>query len=279
MSESDFLRPILDGIDALEGANPVRKLAGGPASDSWLLEAGSRRFVVRIDKAAAGTLGLDRQAEPEILKSVSSAGIAPRLIWSDPGRGIQVCSYIEGEAWTMEDTHKPERLRELARTLRKLHELPAVGPQFDPEAAAHRYASQIGAAAAGRIAGRAGRLAAKLKAETTRPALCHNDLVHSNIVHDGPVYLIDWEYAAVGDACFDLAVVVRHHQLSQALTEVFMRAYFGDPRPAEYEKLASFCALYDYLAGLWYLVMAEQPGSSPSIAEELSRVMARLDLS
>ena len=126
------------------------------------------------------------------------------------------------------------------------------------------------------MADHARALAAKLGAETTRPALCHNDLVHSNIINHGPVYLIDWEYAAVGDVYFDLAVVVRHHQLSPALRKIFLQAYFENPEPAQFEKLAAFCSLYDYLAGLWYLAMARESGASPAIETELGRVMARL---
>lgn len=277
MSESEArLRAVMAGIEVLKDACPIRKLAGGPASDSWLLEAGGQRFVARFDNAAAGSLGLNRQAEREILQTVSEAGIAPQLVWSDPGRGIQVCTYIEGDSWSMEDIHNPARLQELALTLRKLHELPPLGRRFEPEAAAQRYASRIGTPEAGKLADHAGALAVKLRAETTRPALCHNDLVHSNIVNHGPVYLIDWEYAAVGDAYFDLAVVVRHHQLSPALSKIFLQAYFENPGPAQFEKLAAFCSLYDYLAGLWYLAMARESGAKPAIETELGRVMARL---
>ncbi|MFC1796125.1 phosphotransferase [Pseudomonadota bacterium] len=277
MSESETrILAALAGIEVLEDACPIRKLAGGPASDSWLLEAGGQRFVARFDNATAGSLGLDRQAESEILQTVSEAGIAPQLVWSDPGRGIQVCTWIEGDSWSMKDIHHPARLQELALTLRKLHELPPLGRRFEPEAAAQHYANQIGTPEASELAGHAGALAAKLRAETTRPALCHNDLVHSNIVNHGPVYLIDWEYAAVGDAYFDLAVVVRHHQLSPALSKIFLQAYFENPGPAQFEKLAAFCSLYDYLAGLWYLAMARESGASPAIETELGRVMARL---
>jgi len=277
MSESEArIQAALAGIEVLEDACLIRKLAGGPASDSWLLEAGGQRLVARIDKAAAESLGLDRQAESEILQTVSAAGIAPQPVWSDPGRGLQVCAWIEGESWSMQDTHNPALLQELALTLAKLHELPALGRRFDPGAAAQRYANQIGTPEAGKMADHARALAVKLGAETTRPALCHNDLVHSNIVNHGPVYLIDWEYAAVGDAYFDLAVVVRHHQLSPALSKIFLQAYFENPGPAQFEKLAAFCSLYDYLAGLWYLAMARESGANPAIETELRRVMARL---
>jgi len=274
---ANSIRSLIASIEPLKGAEFVGELGGGPASDSWLLEVSGKKFVLRLDKPAARSLGLDRQAEIKVLQAVSAADIGPEPVWADRARGIMVCTYIEGETWSIEDAGNPALLRELALTLKKLHALPALGRQFEPAAAARRYASDIGTAAARRMAERAGKLAASLQAEINHPALCHNDLVHTNIIHHGPVYLIDWEYAAVGDPFFDLAVVVRHHQLSAALTEVFLQAYFGVLRPAQLEKLEAFCSLYDYLAGLWYLSMAGESGPASPIRHELNRVMARLD--
>ncbi len=37
--------------------------------------------------------------------------------------------------------------------------------------------------------------------------LCHNDAFHSNFIHSDRLYLIDWEYAGMGDIFFDLASI------------------------------------------------------------------------
>ena len=39
--------------------------------------------------------------------------------------------------------------------------------------------------------------------------------------------LIDWEYAAIGDAYFDLAVVVRHHDLDEPGVDGFVGSVPG----------------------------------------------------
>ena len=78
----------------------MKKLAGGPASDSYLIERDAERFVLRIDTDVAAALGLDRVAETEILTFVSRAGIGPVSEYTDPKRGIMVTRYIEGRAWT-----------------------------------------------------------------------------------------------------------------------------------------------------------------------------------
>jgi len=270
------IRALVADIEPLRGAQIVRELSGGPASDSWLLEAVGKRFVARLDRPAARSLGLDRQAETKVLRTVAAAGIGPELVWADPGNGILVCKYVEGEALQSKDIHNPALLKELARTLRKLHQLPPVGPPFEPGAAAQRYANEIGTSAASALAEFAVNLATRLYADTVHPALCHNDPVYTNIIHHGQLWLIDWEYAAVGDPYFDLAVVVQHHQLSAALTEVFLKAYFGNLQPGQFERLEAFCTLYDQLAGLWYLSMAAEFRPDSTFSEESHRVMSRL---
>ncbi len=267
---------LLDQIELLHGAVILEKLAGGPVSDSWLLSAGDEQYVARLDKPFARLLGLDRRTELEVLHSVSAAGIAPQVIWADPDKGVLLTSYIPGNAWSSMDVHDPVRLGALAAVLRRLHSLPPRGPVFAPGKIALAYARQIGTRSASRIAEQATRLAERLLAETRQPALCHNDLVHSNIIGRETVRLIDWEYSAVGDPYFDLAIVVRHHQLKADRVENFLHAYCGAPGKEHFSRLEAFCRLYDRLAALWYLSVTNQAGHDALYDEELKRVMARL---
>ena len=175
-------KTLLDEIEPLRGARILEKLAGGPASDSWLLMVGDDKFVARLDKPLAGLLGLDRAAEPEVLQIVSAAGIGPQIIWANADKGVLVTSYIPGNAWSREDIHDPTRLVALATCLRQLHALPPGGPVFAPGKVAMGYARQAATHKATRIAQQTSKLADKLLSGTRRPALCHNDLVHSNII-------------------------------------------------------------------------------------------------
>jgi len=269
-------KTLLEGVEQLRGADIFEKLPSGPASNSWLLTSGDEKFVARFDKPLAKLLGLDRHAELEVLHTVATAGIGPQIIWADPDKGVLVTSYIPGNAWSAGDVHDPVRLGKLARTLRQLHSLPPRGPVFAPGKMALAYARQAGTHGASRIAEQATKLAEKLLSETRRPALCHNDLVHSNIIGGEPVRLIDWEYSAVGDPYFDLAIVVRHHQLKADRVEHFLGAYFGTPGKEHFSRLDAFCRLYDQLAALWYLSVINQAGCDALYDEELKRVMARL---
>jgi thiamine kinase len=267
---------LIGKIEPLRGAVVLEKLAGGPASDSWLLSAGDEKFVARLDKPLSRRLGLDRYAELEILETVSAVGIGPQVIWSDPENGVLISSYIPGCAWSSGDVHDLVRLEKLAVTLRRLHSLPPRGPAFEPGKKAQAYARVAGTETADTIAAQAAKQAEMLYSNFTHPAICHNDLVHSNIIGTGTVRLIDWEYAAVGDPGFDLAIVVRHHQLKLEQTESFLCAYYDAPGKEHFSRLESFCRLYDQLAALWYLSVIGQTGQDANFEEELKRILARL---
>ena len=247
-----------------------------PASDSWLLSAGDEKFVVRLDKPLTKQLGLDRYAELEILDTVSEAGIGPQIVWSDPKSGVLISSYIPGCTWSVADVHDLVSLENLAVTLRQLHSLPPRGPTFEPGKRAWAYARMAGTETADNIAVQAARQAEILYSDIKQAAICHNDLVHSNIIGKGAVRLIDWEYAAVGDPGFDLAIVVRHHQLQTEQIQSFLTAYYDRPGKEQFSRLEDFCRLYDLLAALWYLSVIGQTGQDAIYEEELERILARL---
>ena len=154
--------------------------------------------------------------------------------------------------------------------------LAAYGPAFEPGKKALVYARVIGTETAHTIAVQAARQADTLYSDIRHTAICHNDLVHSNIIGGETVRLIDWEYAAVGDPGFDLAIVVRHHQLNDEQIKSFLTAYYDRPGKEQFSRLEKFCRLYDLLAALWYLSVIGQTGQDAIYEEDLKRILARL---
>ena len=104
------------------------------------------------------------------------------------------------------------------------------------------------------LSDRAGEILGRAPDTESVNALCHNDLVAENIlrVPGRGLVLIDWEYAGIGDPYFDLAVVVRHHGLGDALTQRFLAVYLGRaPDQPEQARLATQCDFYGCLLALW----------------------------
>ena len=246
----------LAAIPGLGGARVVRRLVAGPTNVTWLVEHLDQRWVLRLDTPAAAELGLDRENEGRACAAVAAAGIAPAYRWFDAAAGVCLRHFVEGRALAPVDLRDTRRLERLAGTLRRLHRLPPVGRPFDPAGAVRRYAAALATPEAGRVAGRALASLTDTRRFATPPAICHNDLVAENIIEtEGQgLLLIDWEYTGTGDPMFDLAVVIRHHDLDAGLAQMFLEAYLQRPATAEdSEHLSRQCRFYGHLLQLWNL--------------------------
>jgi thiamine kinase-like enzyme len=59
-----------------------------------------------------------------------------------------------------------------------------------------------------------------------KSCLCHNDLNPKNCLSDElHFWVIDWEYAGMGDPLFDLAIVAESHNLTDPQREVLVTHY------------------------------------------------------
>jgi thiamine kinase len=230
------------------------QLADGPSSTTMLLEHFEAKYVLKVDKPSAGELGMDRHAEEVICRMVTAAGLAPELVYIDHARGISLRRFVSGTNWLESDLHSSSWLKRLAPVLRKLHSLPAVESQFDPEAAIRGYAQHLGTTQANEMAENALQLLARARQLQDRSCLCHNDLLNHNILESDTVMLIDWEFAGMGDPWFDLAIVVQHHGLKEKLAKVFLTAYLQHkPNETELARLRANCQFYASLLELWKL--------------------------
>jgi len=265
----------LDGALAelgLPGATTVlAELGGGPASRSYLLKAAGKKVVLRIDTPLAGSIGLDRRAEAEILSVVAAADLAPELLQLNSSRGLMLTSYIEGTAWTVADLQVDTKLRRLAKALRHLHSLPPTGKEFNVMNWARHYCSQLSTTTANDLLTRMQRLNEHQDLRQSSPVLCHNDPIAANIIAapSGELRFIDWEYSGVGNAMFDLAVVVAHHDLDEGATHILLEAYAGDVTAADKQALQYACEFYDCLHLLWLMLVA---AGGAAQSEQLSRL-------
>ena len=254
------LEQALDAIPRFTDVRVGAQLSDGPTNASYLLEQAGEQYVLRLDKPGAVELALNRSNELQVCKVVAEAGLATEPLYFDPVAGIYLRRYLPGRSWTASDLASPGNLARLARLLGALHSLPPVGDVFDPLSAATRYAEQLGNEQSRSILHRAEKLMQQMTAGSARSALCHNDLVCQNVLEAEQLMLIDWEYAAIGDPFFDLAVVVRHHGLDEKSEHGFLNAYLGrSASEKEAKQLKLHCDFYACLLELWELRIADTP--------------------
>jgi thiamine kinase-like enzyme len=175
----------------------IEHLGGGITNRNFRITAGGESYVLRIGGNDTERLGIDRSVEHEASKNAAALGIGPEVVDFLEPEGWLVTRYVEGE---------PGRVSrdEGLALLRRLHAGPPIPGRFDSFRVVEAYAEikrppdydwahEIAAAIERRLG--------------ERPlAPCHNDLLPANFIHDGTrVWLVDWEYAGMGDPAFDLA--------------------------------------------------------------------------
>jgi thiamine kinase-like enzyme len=84
--------------------------------------------------------------------------------------------------------------------------------------------------------------------------LCHNDLNPQNMIEDsaGRLWLVDWEYAGVSEAVFDLASCASQHQMSHAQARSFLQLYRAAGGTCADERFLWARWGFDYVQWLWY---------------------------
>jgi thiamine kinase len=233
-----------------------RRLLGGFSNFSALVTAGTRRFVVRIDGIDLRDHPVSRDAEWRTLLNAAAAGLAPQPQYRNGELGALVCEYLEADAPASEN---PEALMAL---LRGIHGLPPIHYRLRLARRLEHYrhlALERGRQASEELVKRLGALNEPVLETLARAeqhsVLCHNDLTPANrLCHRGRLYAIDWEYAAMGPALFDVAVATAAKD-PEIDVEPALAAYLQRP-PARREiaDLRHFIAVYHHLAALWFAV-------------------------
>ncbi len=248
MTPAERAAEALAAIPGWQGARLAR-LDGGVINETWLVDDGGRRAVLRLDAEPRHFPLNSRRDEATVQRSAAEAGLATEVLHA--ADGVYLAVFAAGAPWNAKWLADPDRLMALGRRLRELHSLPLTGRTFDALAAAELYVRRL----QGRDVDRAEveRRLATIRAYRAPANLCccHNDLVAENIVSTPDILFIDWDYACDNDPFFDLATVIEHHHLSQRSAIVLLDAYFGGGGDAWLKQLGRMRELYAALAWLW----------------------------
>lgn len=260
MSPAD-VAAALPGID-VGRIESIERLKHGLTNESWLVRTQRDALVIRCSNSAEESLQINRASEAAILAAVARAGIGPEVIRCDPAQHILVTRYA-GSTWSDSDAVKSENIQRIAGLLRRLHGLPppAGAQHVDLEAAVDGYLNTLDAhgtpyaIATPALRRRAREIAATLQQDAST-CLCHNDIHALNIIDDGTLRLIDWEYAGLGERFFDLASLCVYHRYDRQQREQLLLAYAdrnqaAQPDAQQLHRLELACWLFDYVRDLW----------------------------
>jgi thiamine kinase len=226
----------------------VSHIKQGKTNDSFMVTNGKQWFVLRVNNRASKTLGIDRQLEQRIVQYLPNGVGLPVEIMTEH---YMLTPYVRARSQPLSSAE----LGPFMAHLRGIHEIDLGDDNIDyldrclvllPEAH-HIQWRPIHTRLKDHLHGMEVVFG-------SHRALCHHDLVPENIlwsVHeaDATPWIIDWEYAAMGDLFFDLACIVESHAIPERRHAVVLQSYGLDL--ALVKKLRVYRAIYTALAAAW----------------------------
>ena len=224
------------------GADAVEPLGGGITNRNFKVTAGGDAFVLRIGGNDTGLLGIDRQVEHTASLAAARLGIGPEVVAFLEPEGYLVTRFVEGEVGRVS-------IAEAAAALHTLHAAPPIAGRFDAFRVVESYAGIAGREAPDWATAIARQIEARRAGAPLVP--CHNDLLAANFIHDGGrVWIVDWEYAGMGDPAFDLA----NYAVNNGLDEEGDRALLAAYGPADEESHILMRFMSDFREAMWGVV-------------------------
>ena len=254
-----------------------RPLAGGLNARSFVVAAGERELVVRLPLGGAPPL-LDLATEAAVMRAAAKQGLAPAVVGADVPSGVLVTELrTAAVAWTIDAAREPRNIARLAQLLRTLHAIAAPAPRFSAGAIAARYLADVRAAGAAERAWQAELLERAYEFDACHPgdALCHNDLFAANVLDDGRLMLVDFEFAVRAAPLLDLAGFAAMNELAPEQRRTLLAEYYRGAEPPLASELDRAMRMVRLLAYFWAL-LGQRHAASPGAYTELGASIAKM---
>jgi thiamine kinase-like enzyme len=224
----------------------VEPLSGGITNHNFRVEVDGEAYVLRIGGKDTELLGIDRDAEHAASRNAAALGLGPEIVHF--GSGCLVTRFVAGTVGAVD----PERV---GRALRTLHDGPSIPSRFDCFRVVEIYCATAieHGVSVPQAYGRAHETAAAIERQRVGvpPCACHNDLLNANFISDGErLWIVDWEYAGMGDPFFDLGNFAVNHELDEEGERALLAAYGTD----DHTTLVLMRFMSDFREAMWGVV-------------------------
>jgi thiamine kinase-like enzyme len=249
----------IPGVAAAKNVQ-VERMPGGFTNINYRVEVDGDIYVVRLSGAQTALLGINRAHEYEAIVAAARIGIAPEVVQFVEPQGHIITRFISGRKLGREDIRQPTTLRRITEALKRIHTLPPIAATFSPFRIVEQYrglALQKGCTLPENIDWLIAHMHAIEIDEQADPmprTLCHNDVVRGNLLDDGAIRILDWEYAGMGNKFFDLAAITLDNRFSVDQKRLLLKLYFGSWSQSNMQRLWRMEAMFLFREATWALV-------------------------
>jgi thiamine kinase-like enzyme len=239
----------------------VEPLEGGITNRNYVVTVDEIRYVLRVPGADTALLGIDRANEYRAASVAADAGVGPEVVAFLPDTGCFVTRFVEGSHIPVEDLRRDDVLELVVRAIRRFHACPPIPASFPVFRIVEQYreVAELRGVDAPPAYDDAHALADRIEAAfATTPSpltTCHDDLLNANLLRDGDhVWIVDYEYAGMGDPFFDLGNLAVNNDLDAPAQESLLRFSFGEVRDRHRARLALMRVMSDFREAMWGVV-------------------------
>ena len=235
----------------------VTPLEGGITNLNYRVDTGGKSYHLRISGENTEMLGIDRENEYKAHRVAGELGIAPEVVYFIEPEGYIVSRFIDGQHIPIEEFRKPENLLKVAEILHGIHALPTIPGSFSAFQVVRDY-TEIARGCGVEFPKNFDWLISQMNAAEAalgkqhffqKP--CHNDLLNGNFLLLDRIYVLDWEYAGMGDIFFDLANFSNNHELSDADNRILLNCYFSQVTLQDLAHLNIMKIMSDFREAMW----------------------------
>jgi thiamine kinase-like enzyme len=239
----------------------IAPIAEGRTNRNFRIDADGASFFLRLSEKDTALLGIDRDAEQASIRSAAAAGHAPEVVAYLPELGCLVTRWLDAEPLVEGDLEREEILGPAVEAIRAIHDGPPLDHAFDPFRIVEDYrrlSEERGVVVPDDYAGAhamAERIEGSFATHPMPSTPCHNDLLESNfLLRDGHVWIVDHEYAGMGDPFFDLGNLSINNALSDDAQERLLARYFDRVTGTHRARLKLMRIMSDFREAMWGVV-------------------------
>jgi thiamine kinase-like enzyme len=234
----------------------IEPLGGGITNHNFKVSLDGEAYVLRIGGKDTELLGIDRRAEHAAALAAAAVGAGPEVVAFLEDEGALVTRFVDGQPASVEEMRSPDSIARVVAVLKPFHDGLAIPAAFDSFEVVKTYAAAAAERGVQAPASyeRASEVATRSESlRGTQPLQpCHNDLLSANFILDGArLWIVDWEYAGMGDVYFDLANFSVNHELRPEEDDELLRCYFGERTEKDAAVLCVMRFMSDFREAMW----------------------------
>lgn len=253
------LKYIVSRIPVFESLQSITPLGGGLTNMNYKVDTPKGIYVLRVSHSSSSLLGINRENERINTAKAYEAGVGAALIDALPEENVLVINWIEAKTLHAEDIKaNPELLKRMAVALRQLHTASLFSGNFYFTGIRKKYLNTVlnhhyflpadYLYYESFILG----LEALLSANPEPLVSCNNDLLAENFMDDGKkIWIIDYEYAGMNEASFEIGNLASETALSDEQLILFCDAYWQENLPGKVARAQAWSMIARFGWTLW----------------------------